>query len=49
MSNRRLEWKKLLCMLLVCIFVLQLVPASVLAEAVDDVCELRNTADGNCN
>ena len=45
MSNRRLEWKKLLCMLLVCIFVLQLVPANVLAEAVDDVCELRNTAE----
>ena len=45
MSNRRLEWKKLLCMLLVCIFVLQIVPAGVLAEVVDDVCKLRNTSE----
>lgn len=45
MSNRRFEWKKLLCMLLVCIFMTQLVPASVLAEVVNDVQELRKTAD----
>lgn len=45
MSNRRFEWKKLLCILLVCIFMTQLVPASVLAEVVNDVQELRKTAD----
>ncbi len=45
MSNRRIEWKKLLCILLVCIFMTQLVPASVLAEVVNDVQELRKTAD----
>ena len=45
MSNRRFEWKKLLCILLVCIFMTQLVPTSVLAEVVNDVQELRKTAD----
>ena len=45
MSNRRFEWKKLLCMLLVCIFMMQLVSASVLAEVVSDIQELRKTAD----
>lgn len=45
MGDRRFEWKKLLCILLVCIFMTQLVPASVLAEVVNDVQELRKTAD----
>lgn len=41
--TRRTGWKKLVSILLVCILMMQLVPASVLAEVVDEVRELQKT------
>ena len=37
MKEKRCDWKKLLCMVLVAVFVVQLVPSSVLAEMVESV------------
>ena len=36
-KEKRCDWKKLLCMVLVAVFVVQLVPSSVLAEMVESV------------
>lgn len=45
MSRTRHKLKQILCILLVLVFAVQLVPASVLAEVVDDVQTLRMTAE----